>query len=62
MKWKWVDKASGIDRLICVGLDYLAAKHCYFGCSKPSDVDGIKTFDKVIEQYRKLLKMWITTN
>ena len=57
MKSKWVDKASGIDRLKSVGLDDLAAKHCYFGCSKPSDVDGIKTFDKVIVQYKKLLKM-----
>ena len=24
----------------------LTAKHCYFRCSSPPDVDGIKIFDK----------------
>ena len=24
----------------------LTAKHCYFGCSRSPDVDGIKIFDK----------------
>ena len=28
------------------GHDELTAKHCYFRCPMPSDVDGIKIFDK----------------
>ena len=34
------------DRLESFGHDELTAKHCYFRCSRPPDVDGIKFFDK----------------
>ena len=37
---------SGFDRLESFGHDKLTAKHCYFRCSRPPDVDGIKIFDK----------------
>ena len=36
----------GFDRFESFGLDELTAKHCYFRCSRPPDVDGIKMFDK----------------
>ena len=36
----------GFDRLESFGHDELTAKHCYFRCSRPPDVDGIKNFDK----------------
>ena len=36
----------GFDRLESFGHDELTAKHCYFRCSRPPDVDGIKFFDK----------------
>ena len=36
----------GFDRLESFGHDELTAKHCYFRCSRPPDVDGIKIFDK----------------
>ena len=36
----------GFDRFESFGHDELTAKHCYFRCSRPSDVDGIKIFDK----------------
>ena len=36
----------GFDRLESFGHDELTAKHCYFRCSKPPDVDRIKIFDK----------------
>ena len=36
----------GFDRLESFGHDELTAKHCYFRCSRPSDVDGIIIFDK----------------
>ena len=36
----------GFDRFESFGHDELTAKHCYFKCSRPPDVDGIKTFDK----------------
>ena len=36
----------GFSRLESFGQDELAAKHCYFGFSKPPDADGIKFFDK----------------
>ena len=35
----------GFDRLESFGHDELTAKHCYFRCSRPPDVDGIKIFD-----------------
>ena len=38
--------APGFDRLGSFGHDELTAKHCYFRCSRPPDVDGIKIFDK----------------
>ena len=34
------------DRFESCGHDELTVKHCYFSCSKPPDVDGIKMFDK----------------
>ena len=36
----------GFDRLESFGHDELTAKHCYFRCSRPPDIDGIKIFDK----------------
>ena len=36
----------GFDRLESFGHDELTAKHCYFRCSRPPDVDGIKIFDE----------------
>ena len=36
----------GFDRFESFGHDKLTAKHCYFRCSRPPDVDGIKIFDK----------------
>ena len=36
----------GFDRLESFGHDELTAKHSYFRCSRPPDVDGIKIFDK----------------
>ena len=38
--------SDGFDRLESFGHDELTAKHCYFRCSRPPDVDGIKFFDK----------------
>ena len=40
--------APGFDRLESFGQDELTAKllHCYFRCLRPTDVDGIKIFDK----------------
>ena len=37
----------GFDRLESFGDDELTAKHCYFRCSGPPDVDGIKIFVKM---------------
>ena len=39
----------GFDRLESFGHDELTAKHCYFRCSRPPDVDGIKIFDKDVQ-------------
>ena len=36
----------GFDRFESLGHDELTAKHCYFMCSWPPDIDGIKIFDK----------------
>ena len=36
----------GFVRLESFGQDKLTAKHCYFRCSSPPDVDGTKFFDK----------------
>ena len=36
----------GFDRFESFGHDELTAKHCYFRCSRPPDVDGIKIFDE----------------
>ena len=38
---------SGFDRLESFGHDELTAKHCYFRCSRPPDVDGIKFLIKM---------------
>ena len=37
----WWLRPPGFDRFKSFGHDDLTAKHCYFRCSKPSDVDGI---------------------
>ena len=36
----------GFDSFESFGYDELTAKHCYLRCSRPSDVSGIKMFDK----------------
>ena len=49
----------GFDRLESFGHDELTAKHCYFRCSRPPDVDGIKIFDKddqAAKLYRSVLQ------
>ena len=35
----------GFNRLESFGHNELTVKHCYFSCSRPPDVDGIKIFD-----------------
>ena len=37
----------GFDRFESFGHDELTAKHCYFRCSRPPDVDGIKFLIKM---------------
>ena len=32
----------GVDGLESFGYDELTTKHCYFRCSRPPDVDGIR--------------------
>ena len=39
-------RPPGFDRFKSFGHDNLTAKHCYFRCSVPPNVDGIKIFDK----------------
>ena len=46
MKSNWQPIPPGFDRFESFGHDELAAKYRYFRCSRPPDVDGIKTFDK----------------
>ena len=49
----------GFDRLESFGHDELTAKHHYFRCSRPPDVDGIKIFDKddqAAKHYDKVLQ------
>ena len=36
----------GFDKFESFGREELTAKHHYFRCSKPPDVDGMKMFDK----------------
>ena len=36
----------GFDKFTSFSHDELTAKHCYFRCLRPSDVDGIKMFDE----------------
>ena len=36
----------GFDKFENFGHDKLTAKHCYFRCSKPPNVNGIKIFHK----------------
>ena len=44
MKSNGQPRPPGFDRLESFGHDELTAKHCYFRCSGPPDVDGIKSF------------------
>ena len=46
MKLNGRSMPPGFDRLESFGHDELTAKRCYFRCSRPPDVDGIKIFDK----------------
>ena len=46
----------GFDRLESFGHNELTAKHCYFRCSRPPDVDGIKIFDKDDQAAKRLDK------
>ena len=39
-------RPPGIDRFESFGHDGLTVKHCYFRCSRPPDVAGIKFFDR----------------
>ena len=47
----------GFDRFKSFGHDELTAKRYYFNCSRPPDVDGIKTFDKDDHAGRKTV-LW----
>ena len=38
--------APAFDSIKNFGYEDFTAKHCYFRCSKPPDVDDIKIFDK----------------
>ena len=47
----------------CFGDDDLTAKHCYFRCLRPSDVDGIKilikmTWPQNIKIHRTMFAAW----
>ena len=46
MKTNERPKPPGFDRFESFGHDDLTEKHCYFWCSRPPDVDGIKHFDE----------------
>ena len=41
------------------GHDELTAKHCYFRCSRLSDVDGIKIFDKNDKAAKHCLYLYV---
>ena len=43
---KWTAKSPVFNRYKSFGHDNLTANHCYFRFSRPSDVEGIKIFDK----------------
>ena len=45
--------SSGFDRLESFGHDELTAKHCYFRCLRPADVDGIKIIFDADDQAAK---------
>ena len=46
MKSNGQPRPPGLYRFESFGHDDLTAKHCYFRCSTPPDVDGIKMFGK----------------
>ena len=46
----WWLRPPGFDRFKSFGHDDLTAQHCYFRCSKPSDVDGINKDDQTTKQ------------
>ena len=46
MKSNGRPRPPGFYRFESIGHDDLTAKHCYFRCSRPPDVDGIKIFGK----------------
>ena len=49
------------DRFESFGHDELTAKHCHFRCSRPPDVDVIKSFDKndqATKYYFYILIFW----
>ena len=46
MKSNGRPRPPGFYRYESFGDDDLTAKHCYFRCSRPPDVDGIKIFGK----------------
>ena len=50
----------GFDRFESFGHDELTVKHCYFGYSRPPDVDGIKIFDEVDQapKHCSFLMLW----
>ena len=37
--------SPGFDRFENFGHNEFTTKHCYFRCSRPPDVDGVKIFD-----------------
>ena len=52
MKSNGQPRPPGFDRFKSFGHDDLTTKHCYFRCSRPPDVDGIKL--KVLIKMAKL--------
>ena len=45
-KMKLNGQLPAFERFKSFDYDDLTAKHCYFECSKPPDVDGIKIFNE----------------
>ena len=46
VKMEWAARPPAFDRITSFNHDDLTAINCYFRCSKPFDVGGIKIFDK----------------
>ena len=50
----------GFDRFESFGHDELTARHCYFRCSKPPGVDGIKVLIKMTRPQNTIFYLKVT--